>query len=63
MRKARVNGRLVVAESRAPDTAACPECGAEVQKRRRKCMDGSITYFYRHKRGEEKDCPRRYRPT
>jgi uncharacterized protein with PIN domain len=62
MRKARVNGRLVIAEPGAPDRGVCPECGAEVEKRRRKCMDGSVTYFYRHRRGKGKDCPRRYRP-
>lgn len=63
MRKARVNGRLVTAEAGAPDVGVCPECGAEVEKRRRTCMDGSVTYFYRHKRGQGKDCPRRYRPS
>ncbi len=28
----------------------------------RKRMDGEITYFYRHKRGQGENCPRRYRP-
>ena len=63
MKEAVVNGKLVVAEPNAPDTAVCPDCGTEVQKRHVKRMDGGITYFYRHKRGEGKGCPRRYRPT
>ena len=63
MKKAVVNGKPVVAGPDAPDVAVCPECGSEVWKRRRKCMDGKVVYFYRHKRGEGKDCPRRYRPT
>jgi hypothetical protein len=62
MRNAVVNGKVVVARPDAPDVALCPDCKTEVQKRRRKCMDGRITYFYRHERGEGKDCPRRYRP-
>ena len=63
MKEARVKGKLVVAGPDAPDVATCPECGTDLQKRRRTCMDGSVTYFYRHKRGTGKDCPRRYRPT
>jgi hypothetical protein len=61
MQDARVNGRLVIAGPDAPHTAVCPDCSAEVQKRKRTCMDQSITYFYRHKRGQGRDCPRRYR--
>jgi hypothetical protein len=61
MKEAEVNGKTVVARPDAPDTAVCPDCGTEVWKRRRTCMDGTITYFYRHKRGQGKDCPRRYR--
>ncbi|MFW6150911.1 MAG: hypothetical protein ACOC6A_05190 [Chloroflexota bacterium] len=61
MKEAVVNGKLVVAGPNAPDTAVCPDCGTEVQKRHVKRMDGSITYFCRHKRGEGKGCPRRYR--
>jgi hypothetical protein len=61
MKEAEVNGKLVVAGPKAPDTAVCPDCGAEVQKRKRKCMGGTVTYFYRHMRGQGKDCPRRYR--
>jgi len=63
MREAVRNGERVVAGPDAPDTAICPECGAEVLKRKRTCMDGTVVYFYRHKRGKGKDCPRRYRPT
>jgi hypothetical protein len=63
MQDARVNGRVVIAAPEAPDVATCPECGAEVRKRQRRRMDKSVTYFYRHRRGQGKDCPRRYRPT
>jgi hypothetical protein len=63
MKRALVNEELVTAGPDTPDVAICPDCGTEVRKRRRTCMDGSVTYFYRHKRGEGKDCPRRYRPT
>jgi hypothetical protein len=63
MKQAEVEGKLVTAGPRAPEMGVCPDCGGEVQKRRRSRMDGSVTYFYRHKRGQGKDCPRRYRPT
>jgi hypothetical protein len=63
MREAEVNGKLVIAGRDAPDTAVCPDCRTEVQKRRVRRMDGGVTYFYRHKRGQGKHCPRRYRPT
>ena len=63
MKQAEVDGKLVTAGPEAPDTGVCPDCGGEVQKRRRSRMDGSVTYFYRHKRGQGKDCPKRYRPT
>ena len=62
MKDARVNGRLVIAGPDAPHAGQCPDCGAEVQKRQRTRMDGSVSYFYRHKRGQGKGCPRRYRP-
>jgi hypothetical protein len=63
MKNAEVNGKLVSAGPDTPDVAICPDCGAEVRKRRRKCMGGRVTYFYRHRRGQGKECPRRYRPT
>jgi hypothetical protein len=63
MKEARVNERLIVAGPHTPHTAVCPDCGAEVHKRRVTRMDGTVTYFYRHKRGRGKNCPRRYRPT
>jgi len=62
MRKARYEGRTVVAGPDAPDVATCPACGCQVVKRSRRCMDKTVTWFYRHKRGEGKDCPKRYRP-
>ena len=63
MHDAIVNGELVTANTNAPTTATCPACGGAVVLRKRKRMDGEITYFYRHKRDEGENCPRRYRPT
>lgn len=63
MLKARVNGKLVVAEPDSPEEGFCPDCGGKVRRRHRTRMDGDVTYFYRHVRGEGKHCPRRYRPT
>jgi hypothetical protein len=63
MLKARVNGDIVVAEPDSPEEGFCPDCGGKVRRRHRTRMDGDITYFYRHIRGEGKHCPRRYRPT
>jgi hypothetical protein len=63
MQDARVKGKLVIAGPDAPDVAVCPDCGGEVRKRKRSRMDKGVTYFYRHKRGQGKHCPRRYRPT
>ncbi|MBS3784064.1 MAG: hypothetical protein KGY78_06440 [Anaerolineae bacterium] len=61
MKRAMVDGKLVSAGPDAPSHALCPDCGTAVVKRKRTCMGGSVTYFYRHKRGEGKGCPRRYR--
>jgi hypothetical protein len=60
MRKARAGDRTVVAGPDAPDVARCPACGSEVHKRKRRCMDKTVTWYYRHKRGVGKECPRRY---
>jgi hypothetical protein len=62
MKEAEVNGKLVVAGPDAPGKAICPDCSAEVRKRHVTRMDGTVTYFYRHRLGQGKDCPRRYRP-
>jgi len=63
MKEANIEGRLVLAGPGAADTGTCPECGAEVNKRTVTRMDGTVTYFYRHRDGQGKHCPRRYRPT
>lgn len=62
MHKARVGDRVVVAGPDAPDVATCPECGAEVQKRKRRTMDKTTTWYYRHRQGHGRGCPKRYRP-
>ena len=62
MREAMVNGRLVRAGPDSPEKATCPSCGGVVKKRKRRRMDGQVTYFYRHRTGVGEECPRRYRP-
>lgn len=63
MREARLNGEPVEAGPHSPDVAICPECGAEVRKRRRRSATGGYTYFYRHRTGTKSDCcALRYRP-
>lgn len=63
MKEAEVNGKLVVAGPDSADASICPDCGSDVQKRRITRMDGTVTHSYRHKCGQGKYCPRRYRPT
>ena len=60
MQEAEVKGSLVKAGPNSPAAAVCPACGGIVEKRKRRRMDGQVTYFYRHKPGEGKGCPRRY---
>ncbi len=63
MRDAKVGERVVVAGPEAPEVAQCPACGVEVRLRKRRTMDGEISWFYRHKQGTgQQDCPRRYQP-
>ncbi len=63
MREAKANGQLIQASPDAPEKAVCPTCGGAVTKRKRRRMDGSVTYFYRHNTGEGENCPLRYNPT
>lgn len=60
MRKAEVKGDIVVAGPDSPDVAQCPACGGEVHKRSRRRMDGSVSYYYRHKRGVGQNCSKSY---
>ena len=60
MRKATVDGQLVQDGPDSPETALCPACGCVVHKRRRRRMDGSVSYFYRHDAGDGYACPLRY---
>jgi hypothetical protein len=70
MLEAKVEGQLVQAGPDSPEKAQCPSCpwsfgpwtkgGSTVTKRKRRRMDGSISYFYRHVRGEGMNCPPRY---
>ena len=57
MREAKLNGKVIIAETNAPDIAVCPDYGTDVVKGRRTCMDGVVTYFCRHKRGQGEDSP------
>ena len=62
MQDAQHNGKLIPASAASPSVAVCPDCGAEVRKRKR-TDTGSTTWFYRHAIGAgPDDCPRRYRP-
>ncbi len=63
MRKARVNGCVVIAGPDSAVDAVCPSCGGKVKKRKRQRMDGRVTYFYRHELGEGEDCQLRYHPS
>jgi len=63
MHDATNDGKPVTAGPDAPATAACPACGGEVHLRKHTRMDGRATYYYRHKNGQGKNCPRRYRFT
>ena len=62
MREAQIDGKLVIANKDAPDEATCPSCGSPVRKRKRKCLDGTVTWFWRHVRDAGDGCPHRYRP-
>ena len=62
MREAIAHGRLVAAGPTSPENAFCPYCRGVVSKRKRRRMDGHVTYFYRHKRGVGEECPRRAYP-
>lgn len=59
MLQANVNGKPVTAGSDAPDTATCPACGGEVQKRSRRIGKNRYTHYYRHANGIGEDCPLR----
>ncbi|MGD8969682.1 MAG: hypothetical protein PVI07_19430 [Anaerolineae bacterium] len=63
MRDARIDGRTVKASPDAPNVARCPECGHEVHKRSRRTMDQTVSWYYRHARGANRNCRRRYHPT
>ena len=62
MAEAMVNGQLVLAGPDSPEKAFCPSCGGAVNKRKRRRMDGRLTYFYRHKRGVGEECQRGFHP-
>jgi len=61
MNDAQHNGKLIPASPESPDVAACPACGGEVRKRRRR-SGKTVTWFYRHRQGTDSNCARRYRP-
>jgi hypothetical protein len=59
MREAKLDDKIVVAGLNTPDIEECPDCNGEVHKRRCRRMDGSVTFYYRHKRAVGKDWPKR----
>jgi len=62
MLEAKVGGQLMRAGPDSLEKALCPACGGTVSKRKRRKMDGSVTYFYRHDVGVGDGCPLRYTP-
>jgi uncharacterized C2H2 Zn-finger protein len=60
MREARLNGKTVTAGPDSPELGKCPACGCEVRKRKRRTMDETVTWFYRHADRKGKGCPKRY---
>ena len=60
MQEAKVDDQIVQAAPDSPEVATCPSCGGIVRKRKRRRMDGTVTYFYRHDTREGEGCPRRY---
>jgi hypothetical protein len=61
MREAIVDKKRITAGPNSPEVATCPACGGEVHIRKRRTMDKTLTWYYRHKNGSEKWCPKRYR--
>ena len=61
MREAIVNGQPVQADADSPEEAVCLACGGTVKKRKRRTMDGQVTY-YRHEREAGEERPLRYHP-
>lgn len=55
-------GNVIPAAEHAPQTAACPHCGDTVFLRQRRSMDGTVSYYWRHKRNRALDCRGRTRP-
>ena len=62
MVEATVEGQLVQAGPDSPEKGCCPACGGAVSKRKRRRMDGSVAYFYRHDNGQGDNCSLRYTP-
>lgn len=51
----------LTAAQTAPATARCPSCGSLVTLRRRRCMDGTSVYFWRHPNNRNLNCNGRSR--
>ncbi len=57
------NGRPIEANAMAPMTASCPHCGGSVTLRCRKGVGGDPpTYFWRHSRLIDRQCPSSFAP-
>jgi predicted RNA-binding Zn-ribbon protein involved in translation (DUF1610 family) len=56
------HGERIMAAATAPEEAICPDCGGALLLRRRRCMNGDVTYYWRHRRNRNIDCPARRRP-
>lgn len=56
------SGDVIIATEKAPQQAICRHCGETVYLRYRRSMDGTVSYFWRHRRNSALSCPGRSRP-
>ncbi len=55
-------GETIVAKNGMPEKAICPRCGSRVTLRRRRQMNGDVTYFWRHVDHSIRSCLKRSKP-
>ena len=56
------NQQPITASDAAPEQAVCPSCGGVVILRRRKRMNGTCVYYWRHRDNRNRHCKGRSRP-
>jgi len=55
-------GEPIIAGDGMPEKAVCPFCGNRVTLRRRRQMNGDVTYFWRHVEHSSRSCRSRSKP-